>query len=208
MGFRFPESDADATVEITVNDIRSHFVFLRRREIHEPHLISAGVLVPLFEKMGTLHLLLSRRTESVEHHKGQISFPGGARDQSDRTIIDTALRETEEEIGIQRPRIEVLGVLDDFQTPSGFCITPVVGYLQSIPPLHLNPQEVSEVFDVPLSFFLEKANERVEQRRRGSTVANVYFYRYGNYEIWGATAAMIRSFLLGLSRWIEDKKAL
>jgi 8-oxo-dGTP pyrophosphatase MutT (NUDIX family) len=198
----------DAPVEISIHEIRSYLASLRRKEIHEPGLMPAGVLVPLFEKAGTLHILLSRRTESVEHHKGQISFPGGARDRSDRTIVDTALRETEEEVGIQRPQVEVLGVLDDFRTPSGFCITPVVGYLRTLPPLRINPQEVREVFDVPLSFFLESTHERVEQRLRGGTLANVYFYRYGDYEIWGATAAMIRSFLFGLSRSIKDKKVL
>ncbi len=195
-------------MDFSINDIRSYLAVLRRKEIHEPPLTSAGVLVPLFEKLGALHILLSRRTESVEHHKGQISFPGGVRERSDPTIIDTAIRETEEEIGIQRPEIEVLGVLDDFQTPSGFCITPVVGYLRTVPTLRLNPREVSEVFDVPLSFFLNKANERVEQRFRGNTVATVYFYRYGEYEIWGATAAMIRSFLLDLGRSMENKKVL
>ncbi len=195
-------------VDISINDIRSYLAVFRRVEIHDSHLKGAGVLAPLFEKTGTIHLLLSRRTESVEHHKGQISFPGGVRDRSDRTIIDTALRETEEEIGIQRPSIEVLGVLDDFPTPSGFCITPVVGYLRSIPPLRLNSREVSEVFDVPLPFFLDSANERVERRLHGDRLTDVYFYRYGDYEIWGATAAMIRSFLNGLSRSIKDKKIL
>ena len=195
-------------MDFSINDIRSYLGSFRRIEIREPQLTSAGVLVPLFEKLGALHVLLSRRTESVEHHKGQISFPGGVREPSDRTILDTALRETEEEIGIHRPEIEVLGVLDDFQTPSGFCITPVVAYLRSVPPLRLNPREVSEVFDVPLSFFLDNTNERVEQRFRGGIVAKVYFYRFGEYEIWGATAAMIRSFLLDLGRSIENKKVL
>ncbi len=195
-------------MDFSINDIRSYLAALRPKEIREPQLTSAGVLVPLFEKLGALHVLLSRRTESVEHHKGQVSFPGGVRERTDRTIIDTALRETEEEIGIQRPEVEILGLLDDFQTPSGFCITPVVGYLRSISPLRLNPKEVSEVFDVPLSFFLDNTNERVEQRVRGDRVAKVYFYRYEEYEIWGATAAMIRSFLLDLRRTIENKKVL
>lgn len=195
-------------MEISVDDIRRHLVGFRRTEIHNPQLTSAGVLMLLFQKKEAIHLLLSRRTDSVEHHKGQISFPGGVRDHDDRTIIDTALRETEEEIGIRGPRIEVLGVLNDFQTPSGFCMTPVVGFIRSIPALRLNPQEVNEVFDVPLSFFLNSANERVEQRLRGTTMANVYFYRYGDYEIWGATAAIIRSFLIELGRWMNEKKDL
>lgn len=194
--------------EISITDIRSFLSIFLRDEINNPQLTSAGVLLPLFKKNNKIHILLTQRTEDVEHHKGQISFPGGARDKTDATIIDTALRETEEEIGIQRSLIDVLGVLSDFETSSGFCITPVVGFLHSIPPLLISPKEINKVFDIPLSYFLETVNERVEQHTRGDQKVNVYFYHYGDYEIWGATAAIVQRFLHALAMWIYHKKLL
>lgn len=116
-----------------------------------------------------------------------------------RSFIDTALRETEEEIGLMRNTVEVLGTLNDFYTPSGFCITPVVGFLAGIPSFILNKTEVSKIFDVPLSFFLDSRNERVERHECSDKMMNVYFYTYGEYEIWGATAAILRSFLTCLT---------
>jgi 8-oxo-dGTP pyrophosphatase MutT (NUDIX family) len=195
-------------LRISVADIRAFFSSFNREEIHDSLLTRAGVLIPLFENEGEIHVLFTKRTEDVEHHKGQISFPGGAIDRADKTIIDTALRESEEEIGLQRTNVEVLGSLNDYWTPSGFCITPVVGYIYVVPSLNPNPMEVTEVFNAPLSFFLDKTNERVEQRRRGDKVIDVYFYHYGNYEIWGATAAMLRFFLQTLVNSIERKKIL
>jgi hypothetical protein len=85
----------------------------------------------------------------------------------------------------------VLGMLNDFQTPSGFRITPVVAFLLSVPSFSINTAEVSRIFDVPLSFFIDARNERVERRERSGKMMNDYFYRYGQYEIWGATAAML-----------------
>jgi 8-oxo-dGTP pyrophosphatase MutT (NUDIX family) len=160
----------------------------------------AAVLLPLFHKNEVLHLLFTRRTETVEHHKGQISFPGGAVDEQDTDRAMTALRESEEEIGLHRSEVEVLGVLDDYSTPSGYAITPVVGYLPSIPILMPSSHEVAEIFDVPLEFFLDRKNERAIPVKRNGKWREVYFYNYGQYEIWGVTAAILRSFLSALVR--------
>jgi 8-oxo-dGTP pyrophosphatase MutT (NUDIX family) len=195
-------------LDITLAHIRSFFSSFYRNEINNPALIRAGVLVPLFMQNGKLHVVLTQRTEEVEQHKGQVSFPGGTRDTCDATIIDTALREAEEEIGLTRNTVEVLGVLNDFCTPSGFCITPVVGFLPLIPSFVLNKTEVSEVFDVPLSFFLNSSNERIDRRERFGKMTNVYFYSYGEHEIWGATAEILRTFLHALNTEIEHKKTL
>jgi 8-oxo-dGTP pyrophosphatase MutT (NUDIX family) len=193
---------------ITFNLVQQFLKTYQRQEIEGGELIPAGVLILLFERQGELSVVLTRRTHEVEHHKGQVSLPGGVMDATDTTIIETALRETEEEVGLSRTSIEVIGVLNDFLTPSGFRITPVVAFLPFVPSFSINRAEVTEVFDVPLSFFLDLRNERVEQLERYGTMIDMYFYRYGNYEIWGATAAMIRSFLHAFSEWAKHKKAL
>jgi 8-oxo-dGTP pyrophosphatase MutT (NUDIX family) len=196
------------TMLISPDHIRQFLETFQRQECSSWDLLPAGVLVPLFERNGELHVVLTQRTDEVKHHKGQISFPGGVKNEQDTTIIETALRETEEEIGLPRNAMNVLGMLNDFQTPSGFCITPVVAFLLSVPSFSINTAEVSQIFDVPLSFFLDARNERVERHERSGKMMNVYFYRYGQYEIWGATAAMLRSFLHDLTMWLENKKTL
>jgi len=195
-------------LDITLAHIRSFFSSFCRDELNNRTLIRAGVLVPLVMRNGELSVVLTQRTEEVEHHKGQVSFPGGTMDGIDATIIDTALREAGEEIGLTRNSVEVLGLLNDFCTPSGFCITPVVGFLPLIPSFILNKTEVSGIFDVPLSFFLDSNNERVKKLERSDKITNVYFYNYGKYEIWGATAEILRNFLHALNTEINHKKTL
>jgi len=151
--------------------------------------------MPLFEKQGALHVLLTERTHSVEHHKGQISFPGGARDSADASIIETALRETEEEIGLPREGVEVLGTWNDVWTPTGFVITPVVGFLSSVPLLKLNSHEVAHILEVPVALFLNPTKERIEQKVRDGKRFDIYHYDFGGTEIWGATAWITRSIL-------------
>ncbi len=169
-----------------------------RKELDRPDLVHAGVLILLFLKRGELHVLLTKRSSDVEHHKGQISLPGGAVDEGDEDIIATAVRETEEEIGIPASMFAVLGLFDDTWTPSGFRITPVIGYSETQPDVRPSPDEVEEILDVPLSFFLDGRNERVKQLMRGNTSVEVYFYTYGNSEIWGATAGTLRSLVRAL----------
>jgi 8-oxo-dGTP pyrophosphatase MutT (NUDIX family) len=195
-------------LDITLAHIRSFFSSFCRDELNNRTLIRAGVLVPLVMRNGELSVVLTQRTEEVEHHKGQVSFPGGTMDGIDATIIDTALREAGEEIGLTRNSVEVLGLLNDFCTPSGFCITPVVGFLPLIPSFILNKTEVSGIFDVPLSFFLDSNNERVKKLERSDKITNVYFYNYGKYEIWGATAEILQNFLQALNTEINHKKTL
>ncbi len=183
---------------VTIEQIRRFLKTYQPREKRASHLKRAAILMPFFEKKSALHVLLTKRTESVEHHKGQISFPGGAVDREDADSVVTALRETEEEIGLTRSSVDVLGVFDDYNTPSGYSITPVAGFIATLPLLAPSSHEVAEIFDVPVSFFLDKMNERIVPVMREGKWRDVYFYNYGQYEVWGVTAAILRSFFTTL----------
>ena len=178
--------------------IRNHFPRPERRVLQKPQLRKAAVLILFVQSDEGLRVLLTKRTEDVEHHKGQISFPGGSQDEGDASPVETALRETEEEIGLPGGAVEVLGILDEFETPSGFAITPVVGTAQFLPPLKPNASEVAEIFQVPVSIFVDGVHERMEHRTVAGTPREVYFYQFGRHEIWGATAAILRAFLRSL----------
>lgn len=152
----------------------------------------AAVLVPIFEIRGTPHLLLTKRTEAVEHHKGQISFPGGGEEPGDDDLLATALRESHEELGLPPASVEVWGRLDEIETVvSGFAITPFVGYIP--PPVDLcpNPNEIQEIVTVPLATFLDPANLRVERVVRGEQSWDLLHYDCGTHVVWGATARII-----------------
>jgi 8-oxo-dGTP pyrophosphatase MutT (NUDIX family) len=131
----------------------------------------------------------------VGHHKGQISFPGGACEPEDADLLATALRETEEEIGVPPESVEVLGFLDDFPTITSFVITPVVGVIPYPFSYVLNEDEVDSVIEVPVSFFLDPGSLRVEQREYQGSVFDVLFWDYGPHTIWGATARILKGFL-------------
>ena len=153
----------------------------------------AAVLVPLVPHSGAINVLLTQRTAHLADHAGQISFPGGRVESSDRSREDTALRETDEEIGLRRTQVEVLGRLPDYEIPSGFRITPVVGWIE--PPFELKPDpfEVDTVFEAPLAYFLEPLNyQRREYRFRDRHRHYMAIPFDGRY-IWGATAGMLYS---------------
>jgi 8-oxo-dGTP pyrophosphatase MutT (NUDIX family) len=160
--------------------------------VRRPGCEPAAVLVPLLLDGEVPELLFTRRTDDVETHKGQVSFPGGVSDDEDRGPVDTALRETEEELGIPRSLVDVVGCLPELKTPTGFCIIPVVGLLTAVPPLAPNPAEVAEVFRAPLGHF---AGGWSEQRVIDGVARQVWFYDFQGTVIWGATAAMARMLL-------------
>lgn len=153
----------------------------------------AGVLVLLFPSHDGLSVLLTLRTEDVESHKGQVSLPGGMMDEEDENIIETALRESGEEIGLKAESVEVLGLLDDTLVPSKYIITPVVGYVNLKPLANPSEVEVAEVFDVPLAFFADDENGRREERELNGQRFPLWFYEYDGKVIWGATAGILRN---------------
>ena len=158
--------------------------------------IESAVLVPLFYKNDKLHILFTKRSFNVMHHKGQISFPGGARSEADESLEDTALRESWEEIGLYPENVEIIGQLDDTLTStSNFIISPYVGLIPYPCQLTINPNEIMEVFDMPLEDLLSKANFKEEVQENENGMETVYFYKYKGKLIWGATANILKQLL-------------
>jgi 8-oxo-dGTP pyrophosphatase MutT (NUDIX family) len=165
----------------------------------EGKLSRAAVLVPIIDRPAGPTVLLTQRTAHLHDHPSQISFPGGRAEPEDRDAIDTALRETREEIGLAAGRIEIIGELPVYHTPSGFQISPFVGWVAPPFELALNEFEVASVFEVPLSFVLNADNYR---RRKSYFEGRHRDYRALPFEgryIWGATAAMLYSLRLRLA---------
>ncbi|MBI2276934.1 MAG: CoA pyrophosphatase [Dechloromonas sp.] len=156
-------------------------------------LTPAAVLFPIVQREGKHTVLLTQRTAHLRDHAGQISFPGGRVEAEDLSPIHTALRETEEEIGLSRERIQVLGFLPEYRTGTGFRVTPVVALV--LPPFDIQPDpfEVAEVFEVPLAFLLDPANHQQHSVHYRGALRQYFAMPYGDYFIWGATAGMIRS---------------
>jgi 8-oxo-dGTP pyrophosphatase MutT (NUDIX family) len=159
-------------------------------------LTPAGVLIPLIDHgAGDITVLLTERSAELKTHGGQVSFPGGRMEAGDPDITVTALRETEEEVGIARDLVSVIGYLRPMPTITGYAVTPVVGLVESGFELAIDTTEVAAVFEAPLAFFLDARNRRrVERELHGSRVTMIE-YHFGGQRIWGATAFIIEKFL-------------
>lgn len=151
----------------------------------------AAVLVPLVDHEGEMGVVLTQRTEHLNKHAGQISFPGGRIEADDKTAVDTALRETEEEIGLTRNDVEIIGRLDDYVTGTGFVVAPIVGIVR--PPYVTNPDpfEVADIFEVPLNFLIDPSNHKRHSKTFNGVERQFYAMPYEDRYIWGATAAML-----------------
>lgn len=171
-----------------------------RHEMAGKPLKSAAVLVPLVDRPQGMTVLLTKRTDHLHDHAGQISFPGGRVDAGDADAIAAALRETEEEIGLTRDFIDLVGPLDTYVTRTGFEVTPLVGLVT--PGFDLKPDtfEVAEIFEVPLDFFLTPGSRRTESRVWQGRERFFYAYPYQHYYIWGATAGMLNNLAELLTR--------
>lgn len=156
-------------------------------------LTPAAVLFPIVLRDGAKTVLLTQRTAHLKDHAGQISFPGGRVESSDVSPVHTALRETEEEIGLDRRHIDILGFLPEYRTGTGFRVTPVVGIVHPPFELNLDAFEVAEAFEVPLDFLLDPANHQRHSMHYRGALRHYLAMPYGERFIWGATAGMIRS---------------
>jgi len=178
-----------------IDQIRKNLSSRQRKVIEHPPFSHAAVLVPLFQKDGDCHLLFTKRSEEVKYHKGEISFPGGVVDEEDRELINTALREAHEEIGLKESDVQIIGVLDDIVTITEFIVTPIVGLFPYPYPFKISEVEIAELIEVPLSFLLAEDNLSQREILRGGQKEVVYAYQYGKHTIWGATARILKQFL-------------
>ena len=191
------------------NDLKNHLLkvltdrqpqkFIYKKTESRP----AAVLIPLFFKDGQAHLLFTKRTEYVEHHKGQISFPGGSRDTDDSSLQITALRETEEEVGIKSSHIHIVGQTDVFLTNTHFIVTPFVGFFDYPYSYEINDGEIDQLIEAPLAHFFNDDIFEIKPYEKNDYQWQVHFYRYNRELVWGVTGFLLSNFLsiaFGLDR--------
>lgn len=197
------KSELDRIYRIMQKEKLKRLLNKRQRQINDrPDLTPAGVLLPLFQKNRKTHILLTKRTDRVEHHKGQISFPGGAFNYEDLDCLTTALRETEEEIGIEMDTVEILGELDHLVTITNFRICPYVGIIPYPYPFILSPFEVERLIELPLDYLLKEDLKEGPVSFNGQSIFNLWINYQGDI-IWGATARILKNFLEILSKHPE-----
>ncbi|MCG6201378.1 CoA pyrophosphatase [Psychromonas antarctica] len=168
--------------------------------INQQELKKAAVLIPLVKRQNGLNIIFTERALALRHHPGQVSFPGGKHEQSDPNLLYTAVRETQEEIGIFPEQIVVFGRLAKLTTVSGFIVTPYLGFVESDHSIVIDPQEVKTVFEVPLAFLLNKKNTYLRHLIANKKRHFSYCIPYRNRFIWGATAQM----LVNLQHHLDD----
>jgi 8-oxo-dGTP pyrophosphatase MutT (NUDIX family) len=155
----------------------------------------AAVVVPLTLRSAVPVVVFTRRQETLRRHAGQISFPGGVRDAADITPLHAALRELEEEIGVRREGVDILGMLDEIPTITEFRVVPFVGRLATGTVFAVNAEEIAELIEVPLAALQEPTRQRVERRLIRGAERDIYFFEYAGHTIWGATARIVRNLL-------------
>jgi 8-oxo-dGTP pyrophosphatase MutT (NUDIX family) len=183
------------TVGELVDRTRDRLARRSRRIVPPGPLIRAAVLVPILDR-GEPAIAFTKRTERVGTHRGQISFPGGTVDPSDRSLVETALRECEEEVALPRHAVDVLGPLDDTETvATQFVITPFVGLVREAVAWQPDGEEIERVIEVPYAALAGEGGCRVEHWERDGVVRPMYFFEYDGDTIWGATARILRHYL-------------
>jgi 8-oxo-dGTP pyrophosphatase MutT (NUDIX family) len=167
------------------------------RHVEQTDASPAAVLILVSERDGEPHVVFTERSTHLEHHKGQICFPGGGCDDADDNLETTALRETWEEIGVKPEDVRIVGQLDDMVTISNFRVTPYVGMMTTQPdyPYAINDHEVAQVVEVPLAFLMDERNMELEVRQHQGRQVLVPAFSYNGHRIWGATARMLHQFI-------------
>jgi len=179
----------------------------QKQRIVDASRVSSAVLLPVYYKEGQYYVLFTKRTETVKNHKGQISFPGGAYQEGDRSLVNTALRECAEEIGLAADKVEVLGELDDVATTtSSYIISPFVALIPWPYQFKVNGEEAEEIIEVPISALLDRGCLRQETDIIDGEAVTSYFYHYQGRVIWGATARILNQFLDIFVQVMGDKQ--
>ncbi|MFT6926472.1 MAG: 8-oxo-dGTP pyrophosphatase MutT (NUDIX family) [Psychromonas sp.] len=183
----------------------NRFLFHNRQNVGDPHshkaslnlnrqgLKKAAVLLPFIKRQDGLNLIFTERALHLRHHPGQISFPGGRYEATDHSLQQTALRETEEEIGILQSQVSLFGSLPELPTISGFIISPFLGFVDNEHTILIDPQEVRSIFEVPLSYLLDANNYYKHSLFANKKRPFTYCIPYQNRLIWGATAQMLKN---------------
>ena len=185
----------------TLAEVREALAMSPKKALEMPSSFApAAVMVLVYPKNGEHCVLLNKRSQVVAAHKGEIAFPGGRRDETDESLLDTALRETDEEMGIRREDVEVLGELDDVATNSDYLISPFVGTIPYPYPFEPSEREVAEVIEIPVSALQDESTRRHEVRFVGGMPAGGVAYAYEGYLVFGATAIIVERFLEVLDR--------
>jgi len=187
-----PDSTADDLAQ-RIKEILAHREV--KRVVVESGLARAAVLLPLFMKDRSYHILFTKRTDRVKHHKGEISFPGGNYDATDEDIVATALREAHEEIGLRPQDVALVGALDEVRTLSDFVVSPFVGFIPYPYTFIPSPEETEEIIILPLADFLTEGVLAEEYMTYQERTERVSTYHCGRHVIWGATARILRQFL-------------
>lgn len=161
-----------------------------------PDRIPAAVLVPFFELHGELYLLFTKRTGHLQHHSGEICFPGGSREPEDRDLLFTALRELQEEVAVPPEMVDVLGRIDDIKTVSSlFVVAPYIGFLQQNARFSPNEMEVEQILQIPFRHFYDPSIFREEPRMVDRQNVPVYYYQWQTHTIWGLTARILKTLM-------------
>ena len=175
--------------------LKEALTYRRTERVCDAELTSAAVMVLLYPKDGDYYVLLSKRSEQVEHHKGEISFPGGMRDPEDRDSLETALRETEEEMGIHRSDITVLGEMDEVATRSQFRVRVYAGTIEYPYDFKPSADEIAEIVEFPVSALQDRSSYRAETHWLEAGPSTVYSYAHGKHLVFGATARILQQFI-------------
>lgn len=188
-------------------DLRQIFSNRPKKTLYADGRIMSAVLVPVFFKDAQYHVLFTKRSFQVANHQGQVSFPGGARDAEDTSLLDTALRESWEEIGLNPDDVDVIGELDDaLTTTSNYIIKPYIAVIPYPYKFTMNPNEIIEIFDVPLTHLMNKLNFKEEVQDVGNGFHKVFYYKYKGKIIWGATAYILKRFLDTIKQACETRR--
>ncbi len=178
-----------------IEKIRAVLQQRQPQKLKIPGFIPAAVIIPFFSKNDQAHILFTLRTEKVEHHKGQVSFPGGAWEEQDADLRQTALRETYEEVGIPPGDISIIGQLDDFPTITSFLVTPFVATIPYPYPASLSDDEVEKLLEVPLELFLVPDHFELKEKEYNGKSYPIFYYYFGDVAIWGVTGFIINRFI-------------